>query len=52
MSVLVGFRAFHPTSSFVSWDTDVATHSGTLHTRRSLANGIKTKQHEIFSNRC
>jgi hypothetical protein len=33
MPVLVSLQAFRPASSFVSWDTDVATQSGTFHTR-------------------
>ena len=33
MPVLVGFRAFRPASSFVSWDTDASPQSGTFHTR-------------------
>jgi hypothetical protein len=37
MPVLVGFRAFRPASSFVSWDTDAAPQSGTFHTRERYA---------------
>ena len=33
MPVLVGFRAFHPTSRFLWWDTDASPQSGTFHTR-------------------
>ena len=33
MPVLVGLQAFRPASSFVSWDTDASSQSGTFHTR-------------------
>jgi hypothetical protein len=35
MPVSVGFRAFRPASSFVSWDTDASPQSGTFHTRET-----------------
>ena len=45
MPVLVGFQAFRPASSFVSWDTDTSPQSGTFHTRdrwRSLQKIVAT----------
>lgn len=33
MLVFVGFQAFRPASSSVSWDTEVSTKSSTFHTR-------------------